>query len=292
MDEEHFVPVKSEIEIGNELSSNTKEIKEDPVNNNTKETNEDLSLNNSEIKQDVSFSNEEINEEDENFANSSCQAEDSVFINVEPKIIITDKQKGTCKVRRLLFCDHSECEFTAKSGKDLKRHKESVHLEIPSGNLEVKIAAAKARGIHAEVGADGRLYYHCSYCDYVSVRSDTIKSHIDRKHLLLRPYPATKPHHKKDKMCDQCNYATEKAYSLKRHKEKVHGSSREELEERLREATSLGIPAVEGEDGTLVYFCTVCEHRAKNLMTATRHRERKHFQEETMEPRVGVAQLW
>lgn len=230
--------------------------------------------------------------------NISLNVEETVFIKIEPEVnVIQDQNLESSLIAPdilgFFHCNHEQCLFSAKSRKDLKRHKESVHLEIPSGDIEVRIAAAKARGIEAAVGSDGRLYYHCNYCDYTSVRSDTIKSHIDRKHLALRPYPATKPHHVKDKKCDQCDYLTDQVKHLTRHKERVHGAipSNEELEERIAKAASLEITAAKDTfDGHLIYYCNICEHRANNLSTAKSHRTRKHMAVEPEENWIKLEQ--
>ena len=158
-------------------------------------------------------------------------------------------------------CD--QCNFSSGAKKDLKRHLESVHHVIFTSDNEAKIAAAKSRGIHAEVGTDGRLHYHCTYCDYKSVRNDTIKSHIDRKHLGVKPYSPTKPHHKKDKVCLQCDYTTDQSKHLTRHMEASHGEqpSREVVFARLNEAEAHGVIAEEQEGGGISYSCDICGHR-------------------------------
>ena len=69
----------------------------------------------------------------------------------------------------------------------------------------------------------GRLFYHCHLCDYQSARRDTIKNHIDRKHLQLRAYPKTpKRHHRRRMQCHLCVFTTEERKRLRIHLKNVH----------------------------------------------------------------------
>ena len=70
---------------------------------------------------------------------------------------------------------------------------------------------------------DGRLFYHCHLCDYQSARRDTIKNHIDRKHLLLRAYPKTpKRQNRRRSQCHLCVFTTEETKRLRIHLKNVH----------------------------------------------------------------------
>jgi len=108
------------------------------------------------------------------------------------------------------------------SQRDLRRHRQTVHKEIVLHDIASKIAQAEEKGMEAEVGEDGALYFHCYMCDYMSTRMDTVKAHIDRKHMKLRPYQPTKPHHVRE-YCALCDYSTLKRSSMVKHKLKVHG---------------------------------------------------------------------
>lgn len=203
------------------------------------------------------------------------EVEETVFIPVE--VIVKQEYDLNPQIDLTGKLSCGKCAYFAKTNQDLNRHKESVHMELPS-NVEAKIAASEARGIPAEVGEDGRLYYHCTMCDYKSVRNDTIKGHIDRKHLLLRPYSATKPHNIKDKHCEDCEYSTGRSICLSRHRERVHGAppSEEDAEKRTRDAESLGLLVIKGEEGELIFSCNICGHRGSHPGSVRSHRTRKH----------------
>jgi len=200
--------------------------------------------------------------------------EENIVVKVEPEMIITEPQ---IILNGRFNCD--QCIYTANCTRDIKRHKETVHFEIPSGDVEKKIAEALARGIDASLAEDGRLYYHCGRCDYKSVRRDTLKGHIDRKHLGIRNYSPTKPHHKKDKKCDFCEYGTETMKQLSRHKQRVHGlpPSQEEIEASIKEATQHGFTAHSSQESGISFQCNLCQHRATLLSTIKQHRDRKHY---------------
>ena len=72
---------------------------------------------------------------------------------------------------------------------------------------------------------DGRLFYHCHLCDYESARRDTIKNHIDRKHLLLRAYPKTPKRQfrrRHQRQCHLCVFTTDERKRLGIHLKNVH----------------------------------------------------------------------
>ena len=87
----------------------------------------------------------------------------------------------------------------------------------------IDFCSPQKRGILALLDEDGRLFYHCHLCEYQSARRDTIKNHIDRKHLLLRAYPKTPKRHLRPRsQCHICVFTTEERKRLRIHLKNVH----------------------------------------------------------------------
>ena len=112
-------------------------------------------------------------------------------------------------------CTFDECKSLFVTMKGLKRHKNSIHLnlrpfkctECASTFTRKEIFQNHMNSIHLKLKP-----YECGQCSAAFSRKDLLKRHIKDVHLDLKPFK-----------CSQCSTTFNKNSSLKNHFKKIHG---------------------------------------------------------------------
>ena len=132
-------------------------------------------------------------------------------------------------------CD--QCKFESVRRGEIKRHRDSVHLDVKYKCSECTIEYASKWQVKAHItSVHNGESYNCKLCEKKFIQPGTLNLHIRRDHKGLKSkckecdgsfrnlaYHVKKEHRNITYPCDQCKYISKTSGNLKSHKNRKHG---------------------------------------------------------------------
>ena len=107
--------------------------------------------------------------------------------------------------------------------------------------------------------------FNCNYCDYIAIRSDMLKSHINRRHLNIKSYVT----------CDQCGASLAGKSALFLHIKSIHEKVRYHCDYENCDYTATNKGAIkihkEGKHEGISYLCDQCDYKTLKKSLLKRH---------------------
>jgi len=202
------------------------------------------------------------------------------FVNVAHLAQVIMETRDLCTVKleetgASLFC--GQCEYEARTEKDLKTHRDLIHMEFkyqcdecPYQFTEKDHLKEHRQNHHHKTSVQNNQYkvkFSCISCAYSTPYKSNLKKHIELVHTVISN--AKKYRYK----CDDCGYqATQKGH-LKAHKASQHEGIRYPCTQCDYQATEKGhlTKHIESVHDKIKYDCPHCGYQSTNKSNLRTH---------------------
>lgn len=176
----------------------------------------------------------------------------------------------------------SECDFSAKTERELKLHALDVHSSVRFKCHLCEMSFAKQQGLYQHVRCThpgSRTFLkQCPLCGFSSGRSSLVRRHMAQAHSVDERGHALPCHYR----CKDCDFATDSFRKLKAHVLNRHVSDKQfkcsqcEYSSEAKQSLERHVRIMHSEERP--YHCEICGFRAATLSRISRHR-RSHTKE-------------